>query len=116
MKTHFAVHPTSVCTKRSENTLVSWPVPPLIFVVHWYLVSLHTPMNRDELVQLIYLERIEEDSEIFFEAYCPYCRDIEECMVDHGKDQEARAGAVRKMLDHLREAHKVTIVDESNEA
>jgi len=44
-------------------------------------MNLHTPMNRDELVRLIYVERTDEDSEIFFEAYCPYCHDTEECMV-----------------------------------
>jgi hypothetical protein len=79
-------------------------------------MNLHTPMNRDELVQLIYVERIEEDSEIFFEAYCPYCHETEECMVDHGKDDEARTGVIRKMVDHLRQAHKITIDDESNES
>ena len=65
------------------------------------------------MVQLICVERIEEDSEIFFEAYCPYCHDTEECMVDHGKDDEARISAIRKMVDHLREAHKITTDDES---
>ena len=73
-------------------------------------------MNADELIQMIYVERIEEDSEIFFEAYCPYCHDTEECMVDHGKDGEARTTAIGKMLNHLREAHNITAKDESNEA
>ena len=74
------------------------------------------PMNRDELVQRIYVERIEEDSEIFFEAYCPYCHNTEECMVDHGNDDEARNIAIGKMVDHLREAHKVIMDDDSKEA
>jgi len=70
-------------------------------------------MNRDELIQLIFVERIEEDSEIFFEAYCPYCNDTEECMVDHGQDVEARRIAIGKMVDHVRKAHEIIVEDNS---
>jgi len=65
-------------------------------------MQLSNLMNIDELIQRIYVERIEEDSEIFFEAYCPYCHETEECMVDHGKDAEARSCAIGKMMDQWR--------------
>ena len=53
---------------------------------------------------------------IFFEAYCPYCHNTEECMVDHGNDDKARIIAIGKMVDHLREVHKVTMDDNSQKA
>jgi hypothetical protein len=66
-------------------------------------------MNREDLVNLIPIERIEEEGVVSFFAQCPEreCKHDDESVVHYGNEAEARLATIGKIMNHLRLDHGI---------
>lgn len=62
-------------------------------------------MNKNNLIQQIYIERIAEEGHVWSRANCPICENNEECMVHYGEEEKTKESTLFKMLSHIRREH-----------
>ena len=64
-------------------------------------------MNRQEIVDSILMERIDEENAVSFRAscFCSKCEHTDESFVHNANELEARTATIAKMMAHLARAH-----------